>query len=95
MSDISPLQRLLLRILRLSTLGAAILLAIFLAITFWKQANATGIEYFTRQDWSLIGLLAFMLLCALWLHRSIGREMGLKPDPQTSSKAPQITGENE
>jgi uncharacterized membrane protein len=95
MSDISPLQQLLLRVLRLSTIGAALLLAIFLAITIWKLANALGFEQFTRQDWSLIGFLVFMLICALWLYRSVGREMGLNLTRQTSSKAPETTGENE
>ncbi len=75
MSDISPLQHVLLKVLRSATLGAAFLLIIFLAITIWKQTRATGIEQFTRQDWSFIGLLAVMLLCALWLYRAIGREM--------------------
>lgn len=75
MSDISPLQHVLLKVLRSATLGAAFLLIIFLAITIWKQTRATGIEQFTRQDWSFIGLLAVMLLCAFWLYRAIGREM--------------------
>jgi uncharacterized membrane protein len=79
----------------MSTMGAALLLAIFLVITIWKLSNAVGFEQFTRQDWSLIGLLGFMLLCALWLYRSIGREMDLNRPRQTSSKAPETTGEDE
>ena len=75
MSNISPLQQLLLKVLRNTTLGAAFLLIIFLAITIWKQTKNIGFGQFTRQDWSFAGLLVVMLLCALWLYRAIGREM--------------------
>jgi hypothetical protein len=75
MSNISPLQHVLLKVLRNATLGAAFLLIIFLAITIWKQTKASGFDQLTRQDWSFMGLLVVMLLCALWLYRAIGREM--------------------
>jgi hypothetical protein len=75
MSDISPLQRLLLRILRNGSLGAAGLMLIFLVINIWQETKASGFESLDRQDWSFIGLLAVMLLGAIWLYRAIGREM--------------------
>jgi sterol desaturase/sphingolipid hydroxylase (fatty acid hydroxylase superfamily) len=75
MSNISPLQLVLLKVLRNATLGAVFLLIIFLAITIWQQSKPSGFDQFTRQDWSFTGLLVVMLLCALWLYRAIGREM--------------------
>ena len=75
MSDMSPLQRLLLRILRNGTLGAAFLLVVFLAIAIWQHSRTENFAQLTRQDWSFAGLLVVMLLCALWLYRAIGREM--------------------
>ena len=75
MSDISPLQRMLLRILRNGTLAAAILLVLFMVINIWQKTKVAGIESLAGQDWNFIGLLAVMILAALWLYRAIGREM--------------------
>ena len=75
MSDISPLQRLLLGILRKGSLAAAGILLLFLAINIWQETNVDGLASLTRQDLSFMGLLAVMFLGALWLYRAIGREM--------------------
>jgi surface polysaccharide O-acyltransferase-like enzyme len=71
MSDMSPLQRLLLKAMRYASLGAAILLLGFLALAFWQKS---GTE-FTTQDYGFMGIVGVMLLGALWLFRAIGREM--------------------
>ncbi|HUQ36114.1 MAG TPA: hypothetical protein VM144_07035 [Aestuariivirga sp.] len=71
MNDMSPLQRLLLNAMRYASLGAAILLFGFLILALWQKAGAD----FTTQDYSFMGIVALMLLGALWLFRAIGREM--------------------
>ena len=75
MSNNSSLQRLLLRVLRGATLGAALLLALFIAISLYKQRNFLDLAEYTRQDWNILALLSVMLLCDLWIYRAIGREM--------------------
>jgi hypothetical protein len=75
MSDMSPLQGLLLRLLRSATLGAAALLVIFFGLNPWQETQAHGFWQFTRQDWSFVGLLAFVLVYAVLLYRAISREM--------------------
>lgn len=71
MSDMSPLQRLLLKAMRCASLGAAILLFGFLVLALWQKSGAD----FTTQDYGFMGIVALMLLGAVWLFRAIGREM--------------------
>ena len=71
MSDMSPLQRLLLKAVRYGSLGAAILLLGFLILVLWQKLG-TGL---TSQDYGFIGIVGLMLLGAVWLYRAIGREM--------------------
>jgi hypothetical protein len=75
MRDISPLQHLLLRVLRISTLAAAVLLVMVMALNIWQKTRVAGFKSLAGQDWSFIALLAVMILAALWLYRAIGREM--------------------
>jgi hypothetical protein len=69
MSEMSPLGAMLLRILRMTTLGAAGLLALFLGISLWQGYHAG------KLDTGFDILLAVMLVAALWLYRSMGREL--------------------
>jgi hypothetical protein len=71
MSDMSPLQRLLLKAVRTASLCAAILLLGFLALALWQKLG-TGL---TTQDYGFLGIVGLMLLGAVWLFRAIGREM--------------------
>jgi hypothetical protein len=71
MSDMSPLQRLLLKAMRYASLAAAILLLVFLILVLWQKAGA-GL---TAQDYGFVGIVGLMLLGAVWLFRAIGREM--------------------
>jgi hypothetical protein len=71
MSDMSPLQRLLLKTMRYASLCAAILLLGFLVLALWQKSGAD----FTRQDYGFMGIVGFLLLGAVWLFRAIGREM--------------------
>ncbi len=70
MSDMSPLQRLLLKAMRYASLGAAILLLGFLVLALWQKW--TGL---TTQDYGFMGIVGLVLLGAVWLFRAIGREM--------------------
>ena len=67
----SALQRLLLKAMRYTSLGAAILFLGFLVLALWQKAGADS----TTHDYGFIGIVALMLLGAVWLFRAIGREM--------------------
>jgi hypothetical protein len=71
MRDMSPLQRLLLKAMRYASLGAAILLLVFLILVLWQKAGA-GL---TTQDYGFVGIVGLMLLGAVGLFHAIGREM--------------------
>jgi len=71
MSNISPLQRLLLKVMRWLCLGTAVLLFGFLILLLWQKAG-TGL---TMPDYGFVGVMVLMLLGAVWLFRAIGREM--------------------
>jgi hypothetical protein len=71
MSDMSPLQSLLLKAMRYASLGAAILLLGFLTLALWQKLG-TGLK---TQDYGFIGIVVLVLLGAVWLFRAIGREM--------------------
>jgi hypothetical protein len=71
MSDMSPLQRLLLKAVRYASLGSAILLFSFLVLALWQKLG-NGL---TSQDYGFMGIVGLMLLGAIWLYRAIGREM--------------------
>jgi len=71
MGNISPLQRLLLKVMRWLCLGTAVLLFGFLILLLWQKAG-TGL---TMPDYGFVGVMVLMLLGAVWLFRAIGREM--------------------
>ena len=71
MSNISPLQRLLLKSMRWLCLGTAVLLFGFVILLLWQKAS-TGL---TAPDYGFLGIVGLMLLGAIWLFRAIGREM--------------------
>ncbi len=75
MNELSPLGRLLLKIMRFGTIAAAFLLVAFLGLTLWQKTRLGGLEALSRQDYSFMGILVLMLVGALWLYRAIGREM--------------------
>jgi hypothetical protein len=75
MNEMSPLGRLILKVMRIACLSAAGLLAFFLALVFWQKTQAAGLEGIVRQDVTFMAILAIMTVAALWLARAIGREM--------------------
>jgi hypothetical protein len=75
MSEMSPLARFLMNILRNGSIGSAALLILFAGITVYKKITPDGHLAMTRQDWSFLGVLAVLLLLALYLVRAIAKEM--------------------
>ena len=71
MSNMSPLQRLLLKSMRYVSLAASILLFGFLILVLW-QKSGTGLN---TQDYGFVGIVGLLLLGSVWLFRAIGREM--------------------
>lgn len=65
MSEISPLSRLILKIMRIGTLSAAVLIAIFLGVALWQN----------QQHYGFMGVMVVMLVGALWLSRAIAKEL--------------------
>jgi hypothetical protein len=71
----SPLSLLLMLILRNGSIGAAALLLLFAGIELYQKITPDGQIAMTRQDWGFMGVLAFMILLAIYLVRSINREI--------------------
>jgi hypothetical protein len=63
------------RFLRAATLGAAGLVALFIAIEIWKRWTPDGFEAMSRQDMGFMVVLVILLIGALLLVRSISREL--------------------
>jgi hypothetical protein len=75
MTDMSPLGRFLLRLLRTGALLAVALLAIFFGLALW-QAYVPGQGFvLTRQDYWFLGIIAGLGFFALYLVRAMGREL--------------------
>lgn len=77
----SPLLRLLLRILRGGAVGAAGLVAAFIGIELWQRWTPEGFSGMTRQDLSFMVVLVLLVVGALWLARSIERELNGRSGP--------------
>ena len=65
MSEMSPLGRMLLKMMRVGTLFAAMLIAVLLGVAFWRNL----------QNYGLIAVMVVMLVGALWLARAIAKEL--------------------
>ncbi len=75
MHDMSPLGNLILRVMRVACLAAAALLLAFLGLALWQKTSVFGLAGLARQDFIFMGVLGVMAIVAVWLARSIGREM--------------------
>ena len=75
MQEMSPLAKLLMQILRSGSIGAAALLALFAAILIYQKITPDGHLAMTRQDWSFLGVLAALMLLAVYLVRAIAKEI--------------------
>ena len=75
MSEMSPLGSLLMRILRNGAIGAAYLLVLFIAIAVYQALGPTWDAEGLRKEAGFIGVLVAMLMLAIYLVRSIGKEL--------------------
>lgn len=75
MSETAPLARLLLHILRNGSIGAAALMILFAGISIYQKITPEGHVVMTRQDWGFLGVLAALLVLALYLVRAIAKEI--------------------
>ena len=71
----SPFGRLLLRVMRGGALASAIFIVLVILIEIWKRWQFGGFGTMQRPDFAFLGILAVMLVCCLWLARSISREL--------------------
>lgn len=79
----SPLAKVLVSILRWGSMGSAGLLMLFAGIFIWQKWTPAG-PVLTRQDWGFLGVLAALLLLAIYLVRSIAKEIANNSKPPTT-----------
>lgn len=75
MSEMSPLARLILRAMRASAVGAAGFVVLVIGIEAAKRWAAGGLGAVSRGDIGFFAVLAALLFGALYLARSITREL--------------------
>jgi membrane protein DedA with SNARE-associated domain len=75
MSHMSPLARILMRVLRSGSWGAALLLVAFAGIVLWQRWTPEGGLDLSRQDYAFLGVLAALLALAVYLVRAIRKEL--------------------
>jgi hypothetical protein len=71
----SPLAVFLMLILRNGSIGAAALLVLFAGIEVYQHISPEGQLVMTSQDWRFLGVLAALIVMALYLVRSIAKEI--------------------
>lgn len=75
MAEMSPLAHVLLTILQKCSWVAGALMALFSGILLWQRYTPEGFVW-QQGDKGFLGLLGVMFLIALYLVRSIGKEIG-------------------
>ena len=68
----TPLARLILTVMRYAAFGIAAFVALVMALQFYNHSAGAA---WTRQDVSFMVVLALMLAGALWLARSVAKEL--------------------
>jgi hypothetical protein len=84
MSEMSPLAKLLVSVLRWGSMGAAGLLILFVGVFLWQKWTPAG-PVLTRQDWGFLGVLVALLLLAVYLIRAIAKEVAANSKPPSGS----------
>ncbi len=74
MAEMSPLARVLMLILQRGSWVAAGLVALFAGILVWQRYTPDGFVW-QPGDTGFLGLLAVLFLLAVYLVRSIGKEI--------------------
>ena len=75
MSENSTIGRLILTILRNGSIGAAVLMVLFIGIEIWKHITPDQGLVIASNDRGFIGVLLAILLFAFYLIWSIGKEL--------------------
>jgi hypothetical protein len=83
MSQMSPLAKLLVSILRWGSMGSAGLLTLFAGIFLWQKWTPAG-PVLSQQDWGFLAVLMALLLLAVYLIRSIAKEISNNSNPPSS-----------
>jgi hypothetical protein len=83
MSQMSPLAKLLVSILRWGSIGSAGLLVLFVCVFLGQKWTPAG-PMLTRQDWGFLGVLVSLLLLSVYLIRSITKEISNNSNPPSS-----------
>ena len=83
MSEMSPVATLLIAILRWGSMVAAGLLGLFMGIFLWQKWTPSG-PVLSQQDWSFLGVLLALLLFAVYLIRSIAKEIANSSKPPST-----------
>lgn len=74
MAEMSPLAKVLMKILQNGSWAAAVLIICFAGILFYQRHTPEGFV-FQKGDFGFLGVLAVMLLVAVYLVREIGKEV--------------------
>ncbi len=69
------LGAMLMTILKYGVWGAGALLLLFGAISVWQTRQPDGSFLMTRQDWTFLGVLVALFALAVYLFRSITKEI--------------------
>ena len=83
MSEMSPLAKILVSVLRWGSMGSAGLLVLFIGIFLWQKWTADGLNL-SRQEYGFLGVLLALLLLALYLIRAIAKEIRTHSHPPSS-----------
>ena len=75
MSDNSPVGKLILLVLHKGSIGAAALMLLFIGINLWQHITPDHQLVIEGNDRSFLGVMVVLLLFALYLVWSIGKEL--------------------
>jgi hypothetical protein len=75
MSENSPVGRLILVVLRNGSIGAAALMLLFIGINLWQHVTPDHQLVIEGNDRGFLGVMAVLLVFALYLVWSIGKEL--------------------
>jgi xanthine/uracil permease len=75
MSDMSPLGRLILQAMRVGSIFVAGCVLFFMGILIWQKWLSQAAPPAVRGDFVFLGILAVLFVGALWLARSVSREL--------------------
>lgn len=75
MAGNSPVGKLILLVLRNGSIGAAALMALFIAINLWQHITPDNQLLIEGNDRGFLGVMVVLLVFALYLVWSIGKEL--------------------